>query len=233
MRDTSPVLSLADCFKLSPYYRDERRDVAQRLLWTHDCRVDAVIEALECMLDDQLSGLFFRTESDWTREQKQEIYREARRKVEMLLDKLKVLENEERKTYETSRLAKLEKDIVKFRSELKTARRNARDEIYERLNSVGTMGAQRSMDGSDMIQIDFHGLHVDEMHRKFDEQVKPILTVVKKVRVVTGRGAHSSGGESKLKKALVKWIEKKETDIRWENIASNPGALDVVWVPKG
>jgi len=136
------------------------------------------------------------------------------------------------KTYETSRLAKLDKDIVNLRSELKTARLNARDEIYEQLNSVGTMGAQRSVGGRDLIQIDFHGLHVDEMHRKFDEQVKPILPVVKKVRVITGRGSHSSGGESKLKKALVKWIEKKETGIRWENIASNPGALDVVWVPE-
>jgi len=210
----------------------EHRNIAQRLLWTHDFRVDAVIEVLECMLDDQLSGLFFRAESDWTHEQKQEIYRGARRKVEMLLDKVKVLETEKLKTYETSRLAKLDKDIVNLRSELKTARLNARDEIYEQLNSVGTMGAQRSVGGRDLIQIDFHGLHVDEMHRKFDEQVKPILPVVKKVRVITGRGSHSSGGESKLKKALVKWIEKKETGIRWENIASNPGALDVVWVPE-
>ena len=73
------------------------------------------------------------------------------------------------------------------------------------------MGAQqeRHEDGTSMIQdnqlVDYHfyhGLHANEMRRKFKEHVIPILPVVKKVMEITGRGLHSSGKESKLKKVL-------------------------------
>ena len=74
---------------------------------------------------------------------------------------------------------KISNEISKVRSKLCVARQKAREDIYTRMNSVGTMGAQQG--GNDeLIQIDFHGLHVDEMRIKFKEYVLPILPVVKK-----------------------------------------------------
>lgn len=210
---------------------DESTSIAQRLLWKHDFRVEAVIEVLEGLLDDRAAGLFFREEVDLNHQQKQEIYRQARQPVENLQMKLNRLVDERRMTFETARVNILDHDMRQVRSDLAVARRGAREEIYNRLNSVGNMGGQRNIDGNELIQIDFHGLHVGEMKAKFKEHVKPILPVVGKIMIITGRGLHSSGGTSKLKNALIQHIDRNEKDVRWEVIAGNPGALNVVWKP--
>ena len=211
---------------------NDRVDVARRLLWTHDFCVEKVIEALECMLDDQTSRALFRTSVDLTHQQKQEIYQKARRPVDKLQETLRRLLEELRSTFQTNTLNRLLVDIRQIRTDLALARLNAREEIYTQLNSVGNMGAQQgASDESGVIQIDFHGLHVNEMYEKFDGQVKPILPVVGKIMVITGRGLHSADGESKLKKSLIKYIDKREPDIRWERITANPGALNIVWTP--
>ena len=72
-------------------------------------------------------------------------------------------------------------------------------------------------------------LYVNEMRRKFKEHVLPILPVVKKVLVITGRGSHSAGKESKLKKALFKLIGQYEEDIYFQRVDNNEGALYVLW----
>ena len=106
---------------------------------------------------------------------------------------------------ETARLIKLLSDIRQVRADLAVARREAREVIYTKLNSVGNMGAEQQGTtasgegaGGGMIQIDFHGPHVKEMCDKFREQVKPVLPVVGKIMIITGRGLHSADGEGKL-----------------------------------
>jgi hypothetical protein len=211
---------------------EDRVEVGRRLLWTNDFCVEKVIEALECMFDAQTSQSLFRTSIDLTHQEKQTVYDKARYPVVQLQEKLKRLLEEQRTTFETSRLNRLLSEIRQVRTDLAASRRQAREEIYTQLNSVGNMGAQLgSSDESGTIQIDFHGLHVSEMYQKFAEQVKPILPVVCKVVVITGRGLHSANGESKLKKSLMKRIEQHEPDIRYEKIPENPGALNVVWTP--
>jgi hypothetical protein len=213
---------------------DDRVEVARRLLWTNDFCVEKVIEALECMLDGQTRGALFRSNVDLTHQQKQDIYEKARLPVHRLQEQLKRLLEERRTTFETSALNRIDAGIRKVRAELALARQNAREEIYTQLNSVGNMGGQQGDDSdgsSGIIQIDFHGLHVNEMFEKFKEQVKPILPVIGNITVITGRGSHSADGESKLKKALMKHISKDEPNIRWERIEDNPGALNIVWTP--
>jgi len=112
--------------------------------------------------------------------------------------------------------------------DLSAARQNARDKIYETLNSVGNMGAQNQARSGGTIQVDYHGLHVGEMHEKYEALVEAILPVVKRVTIVTGRGRHSSHGNCKLKKALKKKIEKGKR-TRWEHDPKNPGVLIVKW----
>lgn len=212
---------------------DESTDVAVRLMWRYDFNVDRVIDSMEEILDYRAAGeLFSRDSTDLTHTQKQEIYEKARRPVTRLIDRRQRLMEERRTTFNTARLRQIEKDLRQVRCHLASARLLARDEIYEQLNSIGTMGAQLQSRGDDenaAIQVDFHGMHVSEMHTKYEELVEAILPVVKRVTIITGRGLHSPGGECKLMKALKKKIEK-EKNTRWSKIPNNPGAINVTWL---
>ena len=216
--------------KLPNMTTDEQIDIAERLMWTHRFEVSAVIDAIEALLDGEVSGLFFRSDGDLTHEQKNVIYNQARIPVVKLETKLEELIQEYRGTYDSKGLDKICGDLKRVRKELATARIKARDKIYSQMNSVGSMGAeQEERGGSTLIQVDYHGLHVNEMRRKFKEHVIPILPVVKKVLVITGRGSHSVGKESKLKKALFKLIGQYEDDIYFQRVDGNEGALYVLW----
>jgi DNA-nicking Smr family endonuclease len=49
------------------------------------------------------------------------------------------------------------------------------------------------------MRIDLHALHVDEAKSMLTEYIFPALPVVKRVIVITGRGANSKGGKAVLK----------------------------------
>lgn len=215
--------------KLPSMTEDEQIAVAERLMWTHRFEVSAVIDAIETLLDGEVSGRFFRSEGDLSHEQKNAIYNQARVPVVKLETKLKELMKEYRDTYDSKGLEKICRNLSRVRKELAAARIKARDDVYSQMNSVGSMGAEEERGDSSLIQVDYHGLYVNEMRRKFKEHVLPILPVVKKVLVITGRGSHSAGKESKLKKALFKLIGQYEEDIYFQRIDRNEGALYVLW----
>jgi hypothetical protein len=54
--------------------------------------------------------------------------------------------------------------------------------------------------------------------------------VIKKMMIITGRGLHSQGKESKLKKALLKLIGQYETTVYWQRDKQNEGAIYVAWM---
>jgi len=215
--------------KLSNMELDEKIAVAERLMWTHRFEQPAVVDAIESLLDGEVSGLFFRNTEDLTHQQKNDIYYQARLPVEKLEDKLKLLLQDQRGAADAKSLEKLCDDLRRIRKELAAAREKAREDIYNRMNSVGAMGAQQDGRDGSMIQVDYHGLHVNEMRMKFKEHVLPILPVVRKIMIITGRGTHSAGKEGKLKKALFKLIGQYESDIYWQRVDQNPGALYVLW----
>ena len=218
--------------KLPNMTMEEKIDVAERLMWTHRFELSAVVDAIEALLEGEVSGLFFRSDGDLTHDQKNTIYNKARMPVLKLEAKVKELRQEYRITYDSKGLEKICGDIASTRTELAAARIKANDEIYSQMNSVGTMGAEEVRGGSSVITVDYHGLHVNEMRRKFKEHVIPILPVVKVVMVIVGRGLHSAGKEGKLKKALFKLIGKYEEDIKWQRVNRNEGALYVMWRDK-
>ena len=76
------------------------------------------------------------------------------------------------------------------------------------------------------VEIDFHGLHVNEAKNIAIEYIKPILPVLKKIRIITGRGAHSKNGQGKLNEAIKKFF-LEELNIKCKNVFGNEGALDV------
>jgi hypothetical protein len=206
---------------------EEKIAVAERLMWTHRFEVAAVVEALEELLDGRVSGLFFRREGDLTHKQKDDIYRKARLPVEKLEEKLKLL-LQEQSLADSKSLGKICCNIQQVRKALGEARGRAREDIYSNMNNVGTMGAEQECG---MVQVDYHGQHVSGMRQKFKDHIVPIIPAVGKVMVITGRGSHSVGKESKLKKALFKMIGEYE-HLYWQRVEGNDGAILVLWRTK-
>ena len=78
---------LAAAIEKFPANFDESVSVAQQLLWKQNFKVNAVVDALEDIIDDRARGIFFRTESDLNHKQKDSIYREARLPIDRLKNK--------------------------------------------------------------------------------------------------------------------------------------------------
>jgi|APGre2960657468_1045069.scaffolds.fasta_scaffold523532_1 DNA-nicking Smr family endonuclease len=69
------------------------------------------------------------------------------------------------------------------------------------------------------------------MRKKFKDHILPILPEVRKVMIITGRGSHSVGKESKLKKALQKLVGEYK-NLYWQRVEDNDGAILVLWRSK-
>ncbi len=67
--------------------------------------------------------------------------------------------------------------LAKVGGMLRAARANAMRDIFEQMNSVGGMG---SANETDSLQLDLHGLHVEEAKSILQEFVFPILPALKR-----------------------------------------------------
>jgi hypothetical protein len=184
-------------------------------------------------------------EGDLSHQNKEEIYVDARRPEQRLQKELEHLyaqlrsiggahinRNDRRHqydsaVYEARTVCRNEIDQVK--EQLKTAQRNAAQDIFNRNNSAGGMGNMDANNGH--LSIDFHGLYVKEAIVKFEEIVMPILPVQREVVIITGKGNHSRNGKSKLRDGLVAHIRRtdefKRKEMECEVNPSNRGQLIV------
>ena len=92
-------------------------------------------------------------------------------------------------------------------SRLSQARLNARNDIFERINSRGGMGQQHR--DTQEIRLDWHALSAQNARDQVDEQIVPVLPVLKSLVIITGRGRHSRDGVSVLKQTLRIHIDTK------------------------
>ena len=155
---------------------------------------------------------------------KQAFYETARRPVnalqadiEQLKEKLSHLQ------VGSGKFRKVSKQIDGLKATLRESRLNAAFDIYERVNSV-------SSSDSDIMSIDLHGLHVQEAKSILQDYVLPVLPVLKRVFLITGRGMHSKDGRGALKEAISKFLlNDVELPLRCEDQIGNEGALFVAW----
>ncbi|MEL7181905.1 MAG: hypothetical protein AAFN63_19130, partial [Pseudomonadota bacterium] len=147
------------------------------------------------------------TTRNLTKQEKGQIYKSARKPVDDLMEEYKQLQEDRRKYFhnlpsssssvagssfpeEARKRLSYIRDVL-----LPSARETARNVIYQRMNSVGMMGVSimddhdnddRSSPSHGTIQVDFHGLHVDEAKQQLDEHILPILSTVGSVIIITG-----------------------------------------------
>ena len=97
--------------------------------------------------------------------------------------------------------------ILHIKKNLILARKNAASDIFERINSHGTMGIiNEEINQDGLVYIDLHGLFINEAKERVNEFILPILPVLKKAIVITGHGSHSQSRESLLKNAIQEYF---------------------------
>lgn len=206
----------------------EQSNVAHSLLFRHSYCIEAAEDSIRDMIFDQVRDLLWQSE-DLTHEQKNNIYVDARRPVQVMRNELKQLIAKRNRIfdYESKERVTVDAKIKDTEERLSVAQHAASQDIFQRINRSGSMGRQSS--DSDEICIDFHGLHVNEAVAKFEGDVLAVLPALRKIRVITGRGKHSEGGSSAIKNKLVTIIDRDDRLWR-EPVANNPGAIRVMWV---
>lgn len=142
-------------------------------------------------------------------EDKQKLYEVARAPVRILQEKYTKQRKALTNINDTESIEWLvaKKELQEIQKKLNAARKNAAADIFERMNSLGTMGAIiEDSESFSHLRIDLHGLHVNEAKEKINEFVMPILPALKKVIVITGYGAHTQSGDSILKEAIKQYF---------------------------
>ncbi|KAG5182950.1 hypothetical protein JKP88DRAFT_241238 [Tribonema minus] len=97
------------------------------------------------------------------------------------------------------------------------ASRHAALDIFERVN--------RKFSSTDQSIVDVHGLHAEEAVAVIEELVLPVLPVLKRILVVTGRGAHSVKKVAVLRGAIERMLHA--AGVQFQQAGSNAGALFV------
>jgi len=209
------------CIPLSS--KAERDEVLRQLFKRHDMDSEAVSKSLDDLLYRNNCGNM-RQSDKLTHEKKQKIYDNARRPLLILEKELEEIQEEQGRIADASSLefTKTQTREQYLRKKLHKAKESASFDIYSQMNSTGSMGR---CDDNGQIQLDFHGLHVKEAKSMYDDIVDPILPIIERLIIITGRGVHSDKKRATLRHALQKYIKGK--DCLCEICENNPGALRV------
>lgn len=217
----------------------DKRDIVTSLLRANRFVIFKVERALEDMLIGSLSMPTTTTSVqqsiDLTAEEKEQIYWEAQRPVLQLRKELKdakwAVHTLKRKKQTGPILADAQLVVQEMEQKLFHAIQNCREDTYNRINSRGAMGTAQT---TGEVQVDYHSLHVRDAKRKFDDLLLPLLPVLGKVAIITGKGKRSASGTSVLQAALKDHIENypdesKRDCLRWEPVSTNDGVIRVLW----
>jgi hypothetical protein len=113
--------------------------------------------------------------------------------------------------------------MSELKKQIMAAKENAFNDIYERMNSCGSMGISFCGQGD---RVDFHGLSVEAAKRFIQDPILTVLPVLKKIMIITGRGLHSQTGQGVLKSAITSYLD--ELKVKFEDVVGNDGALYVI-----
>jgi hypothetical protein len=161
------------------------------------------------------------TTATLTKEEKSKIYKTARQPVEGLRDEYQRLQDERRSTtrHKPSISSSLPAEVEVIDQSVTFFFLQPNKKLVDTSTSVGTMGrmivdiGDNIINGRGFLEVDFHGLHVNEALQQFDEQVLPILSAVGSVVIITGfRAQHKqlTSQEMEDAKFAVRLAEQEE-----------------------
>lgn len=223
------INSFSEFGKHLPFEPKDYTDLLVSLLTKKNVEFD--INRVESILFNMM-GLVERrqTHENLEHDKKQEYFNLARKPVIKLQEeyaklRLDLLDMNDTESVEWK---KKKAELSELHWKLNSARKNAASDIFERMNSNGSMGAiiEYDNDGQEkasLLHIDMHGLHVNEAKERANEFVLPILPALKKIIIITGHGVHNETGSSVLKESLRKYFS--DIKVRCEDLKKNKGAL--------
>jgi len=214
------IESFSELVNKLPMSQEEKDSLLVSLLLNNKFNEDKIENALFNML-----CLVGSSRAELSSTNKQEYYESARLPVKKLYEEYAELKRElsDSDCMDDKEYSKKRKELREVQKRLELARKNAANDIFERLNSANGMG---SIGNEDMAQIDLHGLYINEAIEKIEEYVLPILPTLKKVIVITGHGAHNATGEAVLKEALIDYF--KTNKIKHGEVKENRGAIYIL-----
>ena len=182
-----------------------------------------MIGLITCPVENQApEDSFTETElASLNHKDKQEYYLLARAPVLKLEKELSKVYKELTELFDSEQYFKKLLELKELQTSLKIARQNAANDIFERVNSRGNMGA--IADDNDKVYVDLHGLHVNEAKDKLNEVILPALIVLKKLILITGHGVHNQTGDAVLKNSIKTFLKEKK--LRCEDDCNNKGPL--------
>ena len=215
------INTIKECrFKL-PFSKEEYDELVVSLLLENNkfdvCKVEFSLLNMISLIDTN-------PEKELSSDDKELFYQQAREPVKKLISQYNELRfsidyliNTQSEEFRNKK-----KKLKELRSKIEIASKNAANDIFERINS--------KMDTNNINKIycvDLHGLHNDENTREIlKEHVLPILSVVKKIMIITGKGLHNQSGKSVLKQAVQEYLTTLNYKI--ENVIGNDGAFYVL-----
>lgn len=209
---------LFDYLERLPLNEDESKKLIRNLLLKNEFDLSKCENALFGMV-----GFVCTSEQDLSNLQKQEYFDLARAPVRKLAKEYQQIKQELSfiLDYESEEWKSKYKQLEETKKQLNIARKNAANDIFERMNSTIRMGSQTEENSS--VFVDFHGLYVQEAIEKCADFVLPMLPVLKKIVLITGYGLHSKNGEANLKEALIKFL--KSVNVNCKEHPKNKGAI--------
>jgi hypothetical protein len=179
--------------------KDTANDLVCKLLVENSFQIGRVDEILF-----NLVGLasFYPEKNGLSTSDKQDIYLTSRAPLKALFDQLRPLTDRLEMIQwdiDTKEYKNISKRVQKLQEKIKATQLSVSNDVFERINSCGSMGII-GYDG--LMSIDLHALHVEEAKNMLLEYVFPVLPVVRKVLVITGRGTNSNGGKGVMKEEI-------------------------------
>ena len=89
------------------------------------------------------------------------------------------------------------------------------------------MGAVDDDIESAFVKVDLHGLFANEANEIIQEYILPVLHVLKKMVIITGRGAHNKSRKAVLKQEVKLFLTSRQ--IKFEDVLGNDGAIYVFY----
>ena len=210
-------------FMRTVHFEDSRAADAMilHLLVQHEFNLskvgDALFNMIGLLVNDDING-----HVELIPDEKQDIYLTARAPVRALEGEIRKVRDRYNAHWKATNQEKRKflHTLKCLKERLAKARENAASDIFERMNASGGMG---SLSGDTLLKIDIHGLHVEEAKTQITEYVLPVLQVVSKVILITGRGRHGASGASILKPAMESFLSSM--NVKFRDVPRNDGAI--------
>jgi DNA-nicking Smr family endonuclease len=153
-------------------------------------------------------------------EDKQTFYNSARAPIKQLRNEISIIKST---LYiiddiDSEQGQQLRRRLGEVNKSLQMAMHSASRDIFERVNS-------KEHESSSVHSVDLHGLHTEEAKEIVSEYVLPVLKVVERIMIITGRGVHSASGKSVLRDSLKEYFMSDQVKIQCQDVERNDGAF--------